>query len=330
MNNDIKWIFQTTFPIIVASSVIILFSLFGENLAKSILPYYFLKTSRTFSYETQPKIIIMGSSMSRHHVDPQIVTKANNLKLGTVINIGMNTATPLENFQLILANQPLFKSVHTVYYSLDPWIYSKGYYKHRPVERLLLSRAEWKSLKKVFKIYDKQILLWRKVLTEILTSKPKVTRLSIENNFGFHPLLSKEKSTMIPKDNDFKQYEIHQDLSIDETQFKNLAYISKYCENNNINLVFFNSPKSQHVTKKLKKYNQFYKDTFNLLYSELGAIRYVGSIKPGSYDLTKKDYYDPYHLTKSGAIKFTEKLFNRQSSHNLIPKRRINMGLFFE
>ena len=44
-----------------------------------------------------PKIVFMGSSMSRHTIIPKIVSN-NQYKNGEIVNLGMNAATPYEMY----------------------------------------------------------------------------------------------------------------------------------------------------------------------------------------------------------------------------------------
>ena len=45
-----------------------------------------------------PNVVFLGTSMTRHTIIPDIIAKNSGLKVGDVVNLGMNAATPYEMY----------------------------------------------------------------------------------------------------------------------------------------------------------------------------------------------------------------------------------------
>jgi hypothetical protein len=166
--NSYFWLMKTMIIPFLAGSSIIVFTIWGSVLATHLVPFYFNTHSRIYEISRSPTIIFMGSSTARHHIDTEVVQKSNDLLAGEVLNIGMNASTPIENYTLILNNTDLFKNAKSVFYSLDPWIYSKTYYKYRRIERVLWSQREWDIAKTEFQLDGKYLSSWKYFLKKIV------------------------------------------------------------------------------------------------------------------------------------------------------------------
>ena len=90
-----------------------------------------------------PKVVFLGSSMTRHSIVPAVIRKNSKLKDADIVNLGMNAATPYEMYLTFMKNKSSFTKTKVFFFSLEPWIFSKKYYKYKIFEKSLWSNEEW-------------------------------------------------------------------------------------------------------------------------------------------------------------------------------------------
>lgn len=309
------WFTSTMIIPCLVALVIIVFKIWGSALATYLVPNYFYKHSRLYEVITSPKVVFMGSSTAQKHIDTEIVQKSNNLLEGEVVNIGMNASTPIENYALILKNPDLFKNVEAVFYSFDPWIYSKTYYKYRRIERVLWSKEEWDIAKLEYQLDGKYLSSWKYYLKEWNKSSKGPIRLSKENQFGFKPIIGVKKESDNKKD-EFKSFRLFKDLGVDTLQIKYLSKIKEHFKNSNVDFFFYISPQKRSAVEDLSVFKSFHNQIFAAIFKEMGEIEIIGNINPSNCKLSDEFFFDNSHLNHMGAIIFSRCYFRDIGSYD--------------
>ena len=247
--------------------------------------------------------IVAGSSSVKYGLS---CTELNELNPDSskYINIANDARGPIQTY-FILKNIHL-NNIQNIYFGLDPWIYTKRYYKHRN-KYLYLDFTFFECLQ-----YTKQHD----------NSAFRKRYYSLFNIILNLPLKKYSKNKNIPKD--FGSAALHRkpvnfnnlndSFQIDKygwsnLQFEYLKKIESLCTENKIKLNLFIPPKRSDYTKHYKdNYKKTHKD-----YTYKIAENGIKSPFFGKFNIldTKGDstlFAEAYHLNEKGQIKFS-KLF---------------------
>lgn len=201
-----------------------------------------------------------------------------------------------------------------IYFGLDPWIYTKRYYKHR-IDYLYLdfTRAECLSY---FAEHDKSVFLKRyKSFFSYLfkTSNHKVKKDSvIPEDFG-SVALHRAAENFEHIDNWFQL----EKYGWSDLQFNYLKKIEDLCDSLKINFSVFIPPKRSD-------YSVNYKNEFELTHkSYTQKLSQVGISSPifGKYDILDNVgdstlFTEVYHLNEKGQIKFSSIFYELSIKQN--------------
>ena len=278
-----------------------------------------------------PKVVFLGSSMTRHTIIPEIIAKNSNLEQGDIVNLGINAATPYEMYLTFKKNIQNFNDTKIVFYNLDPWIFSKKYYIHKKYEKVLWSREEWEkySNDKGLKNY----LNYKTTLFKELINKPNYNKPKFKD-FGYEPLECKIDYKLETKDEIekfFKEIINDENHAISFFQLEYLKKLKQLVEENNSIFVILYIPNQESYTKNINKFNYSYNKALEYrLNKYLGDTIQYGTFCPNNITLENKlDFYDKIHLCDSGAKKYSNYLSNILEFYGLKPNKiKINYNCF--
>ncbi len=254
-----------------------------------------------------PKLVFLGSSMTRHTIIPDIIAKNSNLKQGDIVNLGMNAATPYEMYLTFKKNIDSFRNVQVVFYNLDPWIFSKKYYVHKKYEKTLWTFEEWEKYSN-----DKGLtnyLNYKTTLFKESINKPNYNMPSFKD-FGYEPLECKEEYKLETKEgieDFFKNIINDENHAISFFQLEYLKKLKQIVETNNSKFVILYVPNQESYTKNINEYNSDYNKVLEYqLNKHLGDTIQYGTFCPSIIGLENKlDFFDKSHLCDKGAKKYS-------------------------
>lgn len=255
-------------------------------------------------------IILAGSSSVRYGLSCSILNKLDSSN--TIhASIAMNGRDPIQTY-FILKNMNLDR-IKSVYFGLDPWIYSKKYYKHRNyylyldlniVECISFYRKEDKS------VFLKRYKSFLKLLLGINQSVKE--NLVIPNDFGSVTLNT--EAVNFDATTDLFQKDKY---GWSEIQFEYLAKIENMCKIKNINFSLFIPPKRSD-------YSTIYHKEYQIIHNQyMEKIEQYGVHSPifSKNDIMDKYddsifFVDAYHLNAKGQAKFSEIFYELSQKEN--------------
>jgi len=239
------------------------------------------------------KVIIAGSSSVRYGLSCSILNKLSNDSL-SFVSLAMDARDPIETFFIL--KQINLNDVKTVYFGLDPWIYTKSYYQYRN-SYLSLDLSFIPAMKYIAE--NKNITTRYKQFFKFLF--PKQNNQNMHNqiipiDFGSVKLEGSPLNFEKPVDEWFQ---------IDKYGWSNLqfVYLSKIdslCKSKNIEFVAFIPPKRSD-------YSIIYKSKCRIIHQEFvnkligvkfsapifGTFDQLNSV--GDFDLFREAYHlNPY------------------------------------
>ncbi len=273
-------------------------SLFSET----NLEHNYLRDTKNYdwikSLKNDSLIILAGSSSVKYGLSCKML---NNLDSGKhkYVNIAMDARDPIQTYFLIKNIDT--KNVSSVYFGLDPWIYSKTYYLHR--NNYLYLDFSFLQILNFFNEHDKSAFLKRyknfyKYLfpDEIYNSFYKINDTP-PSDFGSVIIDGKATNFNFP---------INESFQIDkygwsDLQFIYLQKIANLCKEKNIKFSVFIPPKRSDFSKIYKEKCQLihYQYVRKLLNVGLNSQIFGGFDqldKLGDYD----NFTEAYHLNKKG------------------------------
>ncbi|AGR77396.1 hypothetical protein A7H1H_1096 [Aliarcobacter butzleri 7h1h] len=262
--------------------------------------------------DLHPKIVFLGSSLTRHTIIPKIVAKNSNLKESDIANLGMNAATPYEMYLTFKKNIANFKNVQIVFYNLDPWILSKKYYVHKKYEKTLWTFEEWEK-------YSNNKGLQNYLNYETTLFKESINQRNynraIFKDYGYEPLECKEEykeETKEGVETFFKDIINDKNYAISFFQLEYLKKLKNLVEKNNSKFIILYIPNQESYTKNINEFNSNYNKVLeNNLNKYLGDTIQYGTFCPNNISLeNKSDFFDKSHLCENGAKKYSNYLGN--------------------
>jgi hypothetical protein len=252
--------------------------------------------------------ILSGSSSVRYGLS---CNKLNNLSSNNYVNTAMDAGDPIRTY-FILKSLNL-KNVSNVYFGLDPWVYSKRYYKHR--DKFMYLDFSFLEILKFSQEHDKSAMLKRyKSFIGFITPYKFVNseskKFSIPKDFG-SVALEREASNFNDSPSDWFQIEKY---GWSEIQFEYLQKISELCYSRNWNFSVFVPPKRLDYLKVYRK------ECKSIHKEYLEHIDNTGFNSPIFGKFSEIDdfnaFNDAVHLNKIGQEKYSEIFFNLTKQSN--------------
>lgn len=300
--------------LIIKIFVAVILALTIANVASYIVFIYFRDdyfTIKDFGWiknlDEKPRIVLMGSSAVSYNVDPVMVSEKLGMKKGRIINLSTDAQTPLQSYYLAREILPQLDSVTTLFYSIDPWIFSEIYYRH---DHLLT--VNWTIRQRLFYMRPERI---QQVLFGSRPEKVIRTFISRNRSMGINqPVPKLLGASRIPAginvtnfNEPVEKWFEYGVFKFSGFQFEYLKKLKEYVTNRGIKFVILLTPKTDEWRNNYLEYcGDANRDFFELFNESVGDV-----YTAGSYDLIPKElqhgfFVDSIHLNEEGQKYFSE------------------------
>ena len=250
------------------------------------------------------KVLLLGSSSVKYGLSCSLLNKLSNDSLA-FINLAADARDPVETYFIL--KQIDLTHVKTVFMGIDPWIFTKNYYRNRNpylyLDLGILSAARY-SLEHDPKLFPNRY----KCLIGSQLSSPAVagkTNQPIPADFGSASLTKKPVNFNDPV---FKKFELGK-YGWSGLQFEYLQKIVRLCESRHITFTAFYPPKRSDF---IADYNTYCKEIHTSFLEKLKEAGFTSpitcsfsSMQPGGDSL----FADAYHLNRKGQEIYTKIFF---------------------
>ena len=276
-------------------------SIFKEN----ALEKYYKEDAKSYAWvdklSNDSLNIISGSSSVRYGLSCNKLSKLNPDN-SLYINLATDARDPIQTY-FILKNSNL-NNVKSIYFGLDPWIYTKSYYKFRNV--YLYLDFTFTECLKYYKEHDKSVFTKRyNSFCKYLFNRPQLpltTNKKTPTDYGsiaLNNLTFNEISL-----SDWFQTKKYGWSSL---QFKYLKKIEALCQEENIKFSLFIPPKHSSYTEYYKTNHILDHKVYNQKIEEAGLKASIFS----SFDILEQNdesglFSEAVHLNKTGQNIFSE------------------------
>ena len=250
------------------------------------------------SFKNDSLVILAGSSSVKYGLSCKILNNLDSDK-HKYVNIAMDARDPIQTYFLIKNLDT--QNVSSVYFGLDPWIYTKAYYLHR--NNYLYLDFNFLEIFNFYKEHDKSSFLkrYKNFYEYLFPSEINDSYYKIVDNppsdFGSVVLDGKATNFNFP---------INESFQIDkygwsDLQFIYLHKIAILCNEKNIKFAVFIPPKRSDFSKVYKEkcqliHSQYLKKILNVGFNSLIFGEFDQLDKLGDYD----NFTEAYHLNKKG------------------------------
>lgn len=296
---------------------IVLFSLFevgiyffrGYVFSETKLEQLFNKEISNYKWINKVKsdtiIVLAGSSSVRYGLSCSRLNELNPDN-SNYVNIAMDARDPIATYFIIKSLD--LKKVSAFYMGLDPWIYTKRYYKHRNsyfyldfklIEFLKYSKEHDKSA--FFKRYKSLLSIFNNSTLTYSDSD-----INIPSDFGSVAL--NRTDVNFNDSSDWFQIESY-DWS--DLQFTYLRKIQDYCATNNIKFALFIPPKRSDYSNSYKnKFKEIHLDYVNKLDKNGITAPVFGKFNQMDTIGDSLFFAEAYHLNEKGQKRYSEIFYN--------------------
>lgn len=258
------------------------------------------------------RVAIMGSSHAKYHIIPREILKLNKkYKKFNIINIAQDAAGPFEMYTTYKKNEEKLSSLEYLFYTLEPHMLGEKYYLYNDYEKIKLSKKQWDYLEK---FDNQQNSFWYPFQTFVQSLQ--ISKTKGNNEYGYIPLKHKDFNTF-SKGKVKKQ--LFGDLKLFPISKFQISYLKKLknkVEKNGTKFIFVLTPTYTWHKIYKKEAKEYDNQLITLLNKEIGDSVIIGSFYPEDYMLNYEDFKDDTHLSHSGALKFTKKIFKNLSDLN--------------
>jgi hypothetical protein len=256
--------------------------------------------------------ILAGSSSVKYSLSCRQLGQLSDNKI-QFANISQNARDPLVTY-FILKKMNL-KKVKSIYFGLDPWIFTKSYYRHR--NHLLYLDLNFYQAVRLNSELNNNVLKYRVINLFKIKNTETSKNFKIPKDFGSETLTQHPSNFNNPKD--WFQVKTYGWSTI---QFKYLKKIVTLCKMNNIKFVAFIPPKQSSFnraykndcTKMHKEYVQLL-DDYKLNVSVFGKFNDLEKLGDA------ENFADAFHLNMKGQNKYSKLFFQQiNTKHKILSK----------
>ena len=278
------------------------------------------------AFQGKPKLLILGSSFAKTNIIPKTIALCNEgYGEHEIFNFGQSMAGPYEDYISVVRNLDKLQSLEYVFIGIDPHILSKKFYHYMDVERNFVTLKEWRYMfdhhKSYMQKYHPNITIsWSTpflYLKNIFRFKCKKT----SRFMGYEPRNHFKVEPFNPQDIKKYTYEPLELFGVSDFSIKYLQKLQKLLQKKtNAKITYFLSPSYDWQEGYAQYCREYDTVLIHKLQKALGDIPIIGTLYKEDYDLKKYDFYDNRHLSHTGALKYTTKLFSdikQQSFQNM-------------
>lgn len=256
------------------------------------------------SVKNPKKIFLLGSSSIKYGLSCRELNRlaADSLSF---INLAADARDPVETYFIL--KQLDLTAVKAMYMGIDPWIYTRNYYRNRH-QYLLLDFSFAKALR-YSKDYDLRLFAKRyKALFHFPDPDHPATTLQtkIPVDFGSVALTKKPINFNDPVSKKFRLKE----FGWSELQFTYLQKIVSLCQEKGIAFTAFYPPRRMDFINDYESNCRDIQASFLAQLQKSGFTKHIKSsirsLQPGNDSL----FADAYHLNKSGQEKYSRYFFS--------------------
>lgn len=282
---------------------------------------------KAFWVHNEPTMLIMGSSVARYGISPEIILRNNNsMRPYQVINISADAATPFEMYNSYNNRKSILSRAKTVYYTIEPWLFSTKYYRHKKYEKKFLSLRQQINIYGASQGVASFFLPYRDLLNTLAlttsgnridTSAPHGTNKNIYappwNGYvplhGNKPIM--DDATFLE---DFEPYSL---FPLSDFQFHYLKQLKQLVENNGGEFIAVIVPKHERWLAYYREHCSTFDADFTRKFNEIiGPLKVIGTNNGSKYGMLENDYFDLHHVNNTGAAKFTAAEFSGLGRHD--------------
>jgi hypothetical protein len=306
-----------SFPILFILLIEVSISLFKKDIeSEKKLEKVFAQVGNNYNWikkvKPNKKILLLGSSSVRYGLS---CSKLNELSNDTLsfINLGMDARDPVEMYFLL--KQIDLTDVKSVYLGLDPWIFTKRYYKH--INPYLYLDMNFFTAYKYWIEHDRSIFLkrYKSFLKYLFPSENSYHEINQEVpiDYGSIKLTNKPKNFNSPI-NEFFQIDKY---GWSELQFLYLTKIVSLCKTRNIYFSAFIPPKRSDYSDTYKsKCSLIHKEYVNNLVNANFSAPIFGKFNQldtiGDYDFFQEAYHLNSHGQEVYSVLFYDMILNKK------------------
>lgn len=265
--------------------------------------------------EADSIIVLAGSSSVRYGLSCNELNAHSDNQF-KFVNVAMDARDPIASY-FIVKNMNL-KKVSAIYFGLDPWIYTKRYYKYRN-KYMYLDFKFWDIL--LFSIeHDKSALLKRyKSLAELISlnkqKKANEMNSKVPSDFG-SVALDKYAINFNDPINNWFQIDKY---GWSDLQFNYLRKLKDLCKTKNIKFVVFIPPKRSDFSYI---YQNECKSAHNEFVSKLQTLE-IDPLVIGHFDELERIgdsiyFAEAFHLNRKGQKKYSELFYRMMQNDTMI------------
>jgi len=301
-------------PFLIIETYILMFK--NQIFTEEKLEQNHLKISNFFAWinllESDSLSVISGSSTARYGLSCTELNRVSG-KDSSYISIALDARDPIETY-FILKNLNLNK-IKNVYFGLDPWIYSKRYYKYRNIYLYL----DFNLIECLFyyKEHDKSVL--KKRYEAFFNYVFGTFDNSVNINYGIpSDFGSVSLNYTAINFNSLEDWFQIKKYGWSDLQFEYLKKMETFCNDKSINFFLFITPKRSDYSK------YYFSDCIAAHHEYIRKLldNNINSIVFGKYNLFDNEgdstfFAEAYHLNQKGQMLFSDKFHEMINRDNV-------------
>lgn len=255
---------------------------------------------------------VLGSSTMRYGVSCAILSNGQD----AYINFAMDARDPVVSYMLLQRYWPL-KKPHRVIVGLDPWMYSKKYYKYRSrIMYLDFTGPEaWKYRKEDANVILSKAREYLKLQMGIGTSSEDTVSDSIPEDMGSVKLMREPVNFKEVNEDGFELGK----YGWSQIQFQHLRLIREYCDKRGVEVIFVITPKRKdYVSHMASHFAAEHRAWWGLINTHIGGAKCINAM--GALLAANQDsvFAEAYHLNQAGQVIFSHYLVRALHSPGIV------------